>query len=78
MMISPYQQSILTTIHLTNILNTIKTLNLKLDCFQTKKKDYEANKKLRNMNVKNKDFVAFTQQLVFSNKHKICSGRELI
>jgi len=28
------------------------------------------------MNVKNKDFVAFTQQLVFSNKHKICSGRE--
>jgi len=22
----------------------------------------------------NNDFVAFTQQLVFSNKHKICSG----
>jgi len=30
------------------------------------------------MNVKHKDFVAFTQQLVFSNKHKICSGRELV
>jgi len=26
------------------------------------------------MNVKNNDFVAFTQQLVFSNKHKTCSG----
>jgi len=24
------------------------------------------------------DFVPFTQQLVFSNKHKICSGRELV
>jgi len=30
------------------------------------------------MNVKTNDFVAFTQQLVFSNKHKICSGRELV
>jgi len=30
------------------------------------------------MNVKNIDFVAFTQYLLFSNKHKICSGRELI
>jgi len=26
------------------------------------------------MNVKNNHFVAFTQTLVFSNKHKICSG----
>jgi len=26
------------------------------------------------MNVKNNDFVAFTQKLVFLNKHKICSG----
>jgi len=26
------------------------------------------------MNVKNKDFVAFTQQLVFSNKHKFVVG----
>jgi len=30
------------------------------------------------MNGKNNDFVAFTQKLVFTNKHKICSGRELI
>jgi len=30
------------------------------------------------MNVKNKDFVVFAQQLVFSNKHKICSGRESV
>ena len=30
------------------------------------------------MNVKNIDFVAFTQYLLFSNKHKICSGRELV
>jgi len=30
------------------------------------------------MNVKNKDFVTFTQQLVFSKKHKICSGREMV
>jgi len=30
------------------------------------------------MNVRNKDFVAITQQLVFSNKHKICSGPELV
>jgi len=30
------------------------------------------------MKVKNNGFVAFTQQLVFSNKHKICSGRELV
>jgi len=29
------------------------------------------------MNAKTNDFVAFTQQLVFWNKHKICSGREL-
>jgi len=29
-------------------------------------------------NVKNNDYVAFTQQLVFSNKHKVCSGRELV
>jgi len=29
------------------------------------------------MNVKNNGFVARTQQLVFSIKHKICSGREL-
>jgi len=28
--------------------------------------------------VKNKDFVPFTQQLAFSNKHKICCGRELV
>jgi len=28
------------------------------------------------MDVKTNDFVAFTQQLVFSSKHKICSGRE--
>ena len=26
------------------------------------------------MNVKNNDFAAFIQQLVLSNKHKICSG----
>jgi len=30
------------------------------------------------MNVKNNDFVAFTQQLVFLNKHKICSRHELV
>jgi len=30
------------------------------------------------MNVKSNDFVAFTQQLVFSNKHKIRRGRELV
>jgi len=27
---------------------------------------------------KKQRFLAFTQQLVFSNKHKICSGRELV
>ena len=26
------------------------------------------------MNVKNNGFVAFTKKLIFSNKHKICSG----
>jgi len=30
------------------------------------------------MNVKHNDFVAFTQKLVYSNKHKICSGGELV
>jgi len=30
------------------------------------------------MNVKNTDFVAITLQLVFANKHKICSGGELV
>jgi len=28
------------------------------------------------MNVKNTDFVAITLQLVFANKHKICSESE--
>jgi len=56
----------------------LSTENLKFVCFQTKKEGYEAGNKLRNMNVKNKDFVAFTQQLTFSNKHKICSGQDLV
>jgi len=30
------------------------------------------------MNVKTNGFVAFTQQLVFSIKHRICSGQELV
>jgi len=55
-----------------------QTVNFKLDFFQAKKQDYETNKKLRNMNEKNKHFIVFNQQLVFSNKHKICSGQELL
>ena len=30
------------------------------------------------MNVKTNNFVAFAEQLAFLNKHKICSGRELV
>ena len=33
------------------------TANFELDCLQTKKQDYEANKRLRNMIVKNKDLL---------------------
>ena len=45
-----------------------------MDCFQTKKQDFDANNKLRNMNVKNKDFVAFTQQLVFRTNTRFVGG----
>jgi len=48
------------------------------DCFQTKKEGYEASNKLRNIKVKKEDFVAFTQQFVFSNTHKICSGQDVL
>jgi len=30
------------------------------------------------MYVKNNNFVAFTQQSVLSNKHKICNGRGIV